>query len=285
MNNYTKQLSVSAILILSAALLAWSVAFGTGVAFAQGGSGGGSSGGGANSAAMGDQDRDRDQVRDPSTHDGDEPIQDRDQIRDQDRDRIQDPTTHTGDEPIQDRLQDRDRIRLDGVATVTPAGNGNQLRIMIQAREQELNREASSSAPLIQNIFMHQNRIRLAVHALYASENLLGPVGPRVSQVARQVESTVQTTANIESQMQERSYLANLFFGGDRDRAQMLLREVEANRERIQEMKNLVDQGDISAEVRAMLMEQIRLMEEEQERMRVLAQDENDRWGIFSWRF
>lgn len=274
--------------------------------FAQGGGGGSGSGGGS-----GDQTQDRDQIQDPATHDGDEPIQDRDQLqdrdtiqyptvntttlpiqdqlRDQDRDRIQDPTTHDGDEPEQDRDQlrdqDRDRIRIDVENDAVPVGNAQQLQNTIQNREQELNQETTSTTEQYREIMQNQNRVRLAIHAIYASEGLLGTVGPQARQITERINNSVQATVNAEAEIRARGVLAHILFGGDSVNAQILQQEQEQNHMRIQELRVLISEATTTAEIRATLMEQIRVMEEEQARLAQLAEKESGEWGIFSWRF
>ncbi len=89
--------------------------------FAQGQGSGGSGGSGSGSGS-GDQAQDRDRVQDPTTHDGDEPIRDRD--RDQLQDGSGDNCINDGDcdgIPDQDRLQTQDRDRLqDGTGDGVP---------------------------------------------------------------------------------------------------------------------------------------------------------------------
>jgi len=248
--------------------------------FAQG-SGGGSKGG------SGDQVQDRDRVQDPIINTTALPIQD--QIRDQDRDRIQDPAVDDEDEPLQDRDQfrdqDRDRIRIDLENVAVPVGNAQQLRATIENREQELNQEATSTTEQYREIMQSQNRIRLAIHAIYASEGLLGSVGPRTTQITEQINNSVQATLNAEAEIRARGFWAHVFFGGDSINAQILQQEQEQNRLRIQELKNLINEATATEEIRATVMEQVRIMEEEQTRLAKLAEKESGQWGIFSWRF
>lgn len=269
--------------------------------------GGGSSGAGGGSE---DQAQDRDRIQDPATHDGDEPTQDRDrlqdsdriqdsvinatiqptqdQLRDQDRDRVQDPITHDGDEPEQDRDQlrdqDRERILIDLENPVAPAGDAEQLRAMIQNREQELNQEATSTIERYREMIQNQNRIRLAISAIYGSEGLLGSAGPRATQIAKQINNSVQATLDAEVEIYERGFWAHIFFGGDSVNAQILQREQEQNRLRILELKQLINDATLTTEIRAILMEQVRMMEEEQTRLSQLAEKEFGQRGILSWR-
>lgn len=243
-----------------------------------------------NSSGAGDQDRDqtqdRDQIQDPSTHDGDEPIQDRDQTQDQTRDqdqiRLTSTTSTTG---VGQNTQAQNRVQLNLQATTTPAWNAEQLRQTIQERERELNQEASSTDPRYQQIIRNENQVRLAVHALLASEQVFGNIGSRVSEIAREFNNSVQATVNAEAQVQSRGFLSKLFFGGDREAGLVLEQEVTRNRERIQELTRLLEVSGLSEDFRVQLETQLRVMEQEQDRLEQLAEREQGLWGIFSWRF
>lgn len=213
--------------------------------------------------------------------------QDRDQL--QDRDRVQDPTTHDGDEPDQDRDQVRDRtqdkINLNVESVSVPAGSANQLRAMIQNRETELNQEVSSSTKAWeQNAIRNSNQVRLAVHALLSAEDVIGGIGPQVSEIAQQINNSVQATVNAEANIRTRGLLVNLFFGGDKNNASKIEAEVLQNQERIRQLNQIIATSSISSEVRNILQNQIQIMEQEQTRLNDLANQEKNRWGVFSWR-
>lgn len=118
---------ISILVLTLAALLTVSLVF-AGQALAQGG-GSGNSGGGSGGNS-GDQTQDRDRVQDPTTHDGDEPAQDRD--RDQLQDGSGDNCIGDGDcdgVADQDRLQTQDRDRLqDGTGDGVADQDRDQLR-------------------------------------------------------------------------------------------------------------------------------------------------------------
>lgn len=274
------------ILVAVFAMLAWQLP-GILLAAGQGGGSGGSSGSSAGDGIQDrDQTQDRDRIQDPTTGDGDEPVQDRDQIRDQDRTRL-----NTDEDLPQDqnqiREQERERLQLNLENVLQPAGSTIQLRQMIQTREEELNREASDedAEEWERNTISNTNQVRLAVHALLSAKNMLGGIGPQVSEIAQQINNSVQATVNNEAKIQTRSFLARFFFGGDKTSADFIKAQVEQNRERIQQLNQLMEENNVSVEVRNMLEEQIRIMEQEQVRLTELADQERGDWGLFSWRF
>lgn len=246
----------------------------------------GGSGGGAGSGVQ-DQDRDREQIQDPSTHTGTEPDQDREQDRDRLRDSDQ-MLIATSSQPAgnsngyQNREQEQFMLRYAG--STTPAQTPAQLRQMVQERERELNQEANATTTEEQ-IVRNGNRVRLAVHTLLASEGLLGGIGAQVSAVAKEIALTAASTTALEAQIAERGFWRKLFFGGDRGRATTIESAVNQNRTRIEQITRLLVGQELDDEIRVQLEEQLRNMEQEQERLMDLAAAEKSRWGILSWRF
>lgn len=306
--------------------LALALAGSISVAYAQGQSGGSSGGsgsaggtgtgasGGSTQTDPGTQDRDQDQVRDPSTHDGDEPLQTQDQDRDQDQDKtqdqdqdrtqdqIRDPSTHDGDEPLETQDRDRDQDR-DGVEDEDEedgeledeieledvkerAQNAEQLRAMVEERLRVLQGEATSSPEALRLTLENQNQIRAAVHAFLAAEDLVGGIGPRVSELAKQINEEVQNTVRTEEEIRSRGALARFFFGGDDAAAGELEQYREEIQAHVQEMTQLVGTcDDCDAQVRVMLQEHLQEMEQEQERLRDVVEEELDRRGLFGFLF
>lgn len=267
--------------MLTLAILALTLGATPNSVYAQGSRSGGS--GGAN-ASSGDQIRDREQdqdrIQDPSTREGVEPIQDRDrdQIQEQDRDRT--------NLLVPDRQQDQDRtrIRIQLEDTNSSATTSMELRQMIQNRERELEREASTTDNRNQNTIRNENQVRLAVHALLASENMLGPIGPQISEIAREINRSVERTINAEIRINNRNAITRFFLGGDKNSANELLQEARQNENRIQQIEQLIDTST-NAELRLELENWLQIMIQEQERLKEVANSTIKTGGLFSWRF
>jgi len=163
------------------------------------------------------------------------------------------------------------------------ARNTTELRQMIQERQQEMNQSMQGLKKELKEMYQNQNRVRLAVHALLAMENLTGGIGRNVSQIAREFNNSVQATIRTEERIQTRNMLMRFFFGGDEQAADEMEQEVNRNRERIQELRRLMQECECEEEVKAMLQEQIQNMEQEQNRIQELAQNEKKSKGIFGW--
>ena len=163
------------------------------------------------------------------------------------------------------------------------AQSPEELRQMIQQKQQMMNQEMQSMGAGSQEVYKNQNRVRIAVHSLLAMEDLGGNKGQEISRVAREFNNSVQATIKAEEKVQNRGALARLFAGGDHETAGELEKQVEQNRQKIQELKQLKEECDCEEEVKAMMQEQIQNMEQEQARLGELAQKEKESKGLFGW--
>ena len=163
--------------------------------------------------------------------------------------------------------------------------NREQLQTMLQQREQEFDEETRNYGQAKKLTYENQNQVRLAVHALLGMENITGGIGSQVSAVARQFNNSLQNTLRAEEKIQERNAFVKFFIGGDQEAAEELEQEMNQNRQRIQELKQLKEQCDCEEGVKNMFQEQIQNMEQEQNRLEQLAQEEKQNRGIFGWLF
>lgn len=134
-----------------------------------------------------------------------------------------------------------------------------------------------------QKVYQNQNQVRLAVHSFLALENLTGDIGPQVSEIAKEFDNSVQKTIQAEEQIQKRGQFMRFLAGGDEEAADELIAEVEANQLKLQELKQLHLQCNADQEACDELQLQIQNMEQEQERLRELANSEKGKKGAFGW--
>ena len=158
-----------------------------------------------------------------------------------------------------------------------------QLQEMVQQKQQAMIQEIEGKSEKEQKVYQNQNQVRMAVHTLLAMEDLVGGIGKNVSQIARQFNNSVQATIIAEEKIQTRSRFRRFFAGGDKSSAEEIEQEVNQNRLRIQELKQLHEQCDCDDEIKAMMQEQIQSMEQEQNRLQELAQKEKKSKGMFGW--
>jgi len=158
----------------------------------------------------------------------------------------------------------------------------NELRQLIQERQQQMYQEMANLGEQEKGVYQNQNKVRLAVHALLAMEDLAGNVGPQIAQVAREFDNSVQATIKAEEKVQKRSGFARFFAGGDKDSAEDIEAQVVKNKQRIQQLNQLRSQCS-NEDVKNIIREQIASMESEQTRLQNLAQKEKESKGLFGW--
>lgn len=181
---------------------------------------------------------------------------------------------------IKEREQEQNTLRL-----MNQARNVTELKEMIRQRQQEMDQELQNAEGTQGEILKNQNQVRLAVHALLAMENLSGGLGKNISTIAREFNNSVQATIRAEERIQNRNALVEFFIGGDKEAAGELERETNQNQLRMEELKRLRDECNCTSELKQVFQEQIQNIEEEQNRLRTLAQEEKKSNGIFGWLF
>ncbi|KAF5088520.1 hypothetical protein [Methanoculleus horonobensis] len=129
-----------------------------------------------------------------------------------------------------------------------------------------------------------RNRVRLAVHALLGAENRTGGIGENVSAIAREFNNSVEKTIRAEEQIRARHAFTRFLFGGDAEAARLIEEEAQRNRERVTELRGLIGNCTCDDATRTMLREQVRTIEQEQDRLETLASEEMQVRGLFSWR-
>jgi len=158
-----------------------------------------------------------------------------------------------------------------------------QAREMVQQKKQEMTQEMQELSNVQQKVYQNQNKVREAVHALLAIEDLAPGIGPQVSQIAQQFNNSVQATIIAEEKIQKRNAFVRFFMGGEKNAAQEMEQELNQNQLRIQELKQLREECVGGEEVKAMIQEQIQNMEQEQARLQQLADREKNTNGMFGW--
>jgi hypothetical protein len=165
----------------------------------------------------------------------------------------------------------------------------NSGRTIAQVRE-DRHKSLESLNATLQNIssgerdrIKNENEVRLAVHTLLEMEDLSGGIGRNVSAIARDFNNSASSTQQLEVRIQTRNSLVRLLFGGDRDAARELANITARNQARIVELQQLMSSATLDPEVRAMMEDQVRIMEKEQDRMEQLATREQEDRGFFGW--
>lgn len=189
------------------------------------------------------------------------------------------------DEAVSDDQDNQDEIELELEDDEDIASSFDDLQQKIEMRKQELDDEEASTTSKFKNVVKNANEVRLAVHTLLASKELLGSIGSQVSEIAKEMNDSVATTTNAEAKIQSRGFFAHLFFGGDSAAADVISETVVRNQQHIEDLTKLLGETNISADIQAVLSAQIVAIQDAQTRLQDLAQKEQSMWGLFSWRF
>lgn len=165
------------------------------------------------------------------------------------------------------------------------ATSSDDLNHKIESRRQRFDAEEASTTPQLRTIKKDENEVRLAVHALLSSKDLVGGIGQQVSDIAKEVDHSVASTTNAEAKINSRGFFSKLLFGGDRTSAEVIAQEAAKNQTRIDNLTTLLADATITPEVKATLDAQIAALKAAQVRLQALADKEKSAWGLFSWRF
>lgn len=165
------------------------------------------------------------------------------------------------------------------------SSSGQRIGMALQQEQQALDDELSAVSQAQQEVLQNQNRVRLAVQVLFAACNEDGEIGRQISSIADELNNSVRTTIMAEERIRERNLFVRFFAGGDQEAAGELIRQVEENRIRLEELRQLVQQGGFDGDVISILQEQVMNIEAEQNRLRTLAEEENQNRGIFGFIF
>jgi hypothetical protein len=163
------------------------------------------------------------------------------------------------------------------------ARNVSELKIMIAERKLQMDAQAKNMSEKEQKVYKNQNVVRTAVHALLAVRNLTGGIGQNVSAIAREFNNSVQATLRAETKIEKRNKVKRFFLGGDNDAAAEIEANVGQNGLRIKDMNKLMNECNCSAEVKAVIREQVQNMETEQTRLQQVVQQEKKSKGILGW--
>lgn len=183
------------------------------------------------------------------------------------------------------REQNEERFQFKLENSTSSVHSFEELKRDIDQRRSELDREEKDAASEDRDILKRINPVRLAVHTLLDSKDLMGGIGEQVSQVAREMNDSAATTTAAEVKIESRGFLTRFFFGGDQDSANAILQEVTQNQTRIARLTELLNQANLSVDIRTALEVQVTALRDSQTRLLSLVQKEQNSWGILSWRF
>ena len=163
------------------------------------------------------------------------------------------------------------------------AQTATELKQMIQEKKQAMAQELDEMKEERKSVRQNQNEVMLAVHSLLVSEELVGGIGPQVSEIAREFNNSIQATILAEEKINSKSKFVKFFMGGDDEAADEIEQEVNASRENIRNLNQLIRECECDEEVRNIIREQLENTEQEQNRLEKIAKNEKAKKGLFGW--
>ena len=158
----------------------------------------------------------------------------------------------------------------------------DELNQMIQNNENKLNEEINSMNKNQKIIYENQNKVRNSIYSLLSMENLIPNIGILVSDIARQLNGSVQKIIIAEEKIQKRNFFVRFFLGGDKKSADEIETELKLNEKRISDLETLKLRCECSGEIKNIFEQQIQIIKEEQNRLQRLIDSEKSSNGLFS---
>jgi hypothetical protein len=198
---------------------------------------------------------------------------------------------HGEDDTVTVTPTTRETIEMErhGTGSETEDSKNTSGRTISEVREDH-NKSHESLNATLRNVsygerdrIKNENEVLLAVHTLLETEDLNGGIGRNVSAIARDFNNSASSARQLEDRIQTRNSFIRLLFGGDRDAARELANLTARNQARIVELNQLIRSATLDTEVRAMMEDQVRILQTEQERLEQLATREQDDRGFLGW--
>jgi len=181
------------------------------------------------------------------------------------------------------QLFEEERMDIFLETNTEKAETMEELVIIIDSEKEKINRIIDDSNEAEKKIYQNQNQVREAVQTMLSAEDLVGGIGEKISEIAREFNNSMQETLEAEKKIEKKSKIIKFFTGGGKEVAEKLELEVEKNRERVQSLKDLNENNDYGEEIKNVIREQVQRIEEEQLRLGEVAEKEKGVKGVFGW--
>ena len=188
----------------------------------------------------------------------------------------------------QNQTSDQQNASQQAAANPDTAENLTHLADIVQQKQQEMEQQITQNMDDETKLTIrNQNRVRLTVQTISAMRELVddgtGGTKADVAAIADGFNNSLQTIETAEERIQKRSAFTRFFVGGDEEAAEAIEAEVNQNRERIQELNNIMSDCDCNSEVKNRLQTEIQNLEQEQNRLQDIADEEKQSKGLFGW--
>ena len=163
------------------------------------------------------------------------------------------------------------------------ADNVTALRAQIQVERETDQAEIANLTAAQKLRLTNWYDVRIAAHSLMAMENLTGEIGPRVAEIADDINASESNITPLEQRIENGNSLFRFMFGGDKAAANQIDDQVALNQQRIQTLEQLVQNSTLQPDVQQAIQEQITVLQQEQDRLANLTAAERNTTGLFWW--
>jgi hypothetical protein len=185
--------------------------------------------------------------------------------------------------PTQEQSRDRSQVTSEPSEVPTQEQSRLQSSNQTALNEQYLQQVHDKQVQLVQDRQLSQDQVNraLALYSLTTAGNISGRNATQFVQLAEQVNQSYSVIDQARTRIQERSRITLFLFGGDAAAAQTLLQVTDQNRDRIQLMEQDLQNCDCNQTIRDQLQEQLMTLSQDQDRLRILANQTLEDRGIF----
>ena len=123
----------------------------------------------------------------------------------------------------------------------------------------------------------------VAVQTMETTASMFGKSEANVSRISNEIKNSFEISTRAEERIRGRSGFVKFFAGGDNEAAGLIVQEIARNENRIRELNKLIDDSDFDSQTKAVLQDQVQNIEQEQLRLKALAEEELNNKGLFGW--
>ena len=150
----------------------------------------------------------------------------------------------------------------------------------IQSKIQEKQEEVNSTMP---NSTKNQKMAAVAVQTMETTASMFGKSEANVSRISNDIKNSFEISTRAEERIRGRSGFVKFLTGGDNEAAGLIVQEIARNENRIRELNRLIEDSDFDSQTKAVLQDQVQNIEQEQLRLKALAEEELNNKGLFGW--
>ncbi len=162
--------------------------------------------------------------------------------------------------------------------------NGQQLTYLITRLQSEMDQQVESYFKADQkDKSQGKYESRVALKMILDIEYSVGGLGTSIIQTIDEYDASLEKVQELENTIKSRSGTQRFFWGGDKEAAAQLEKELFANEEKITQLSNIISQSQASDDLKLVLGSSIKTLQKEQDRLLAIVQEEKKSNGLFGW--